>query len=154
MTSLFDELAQIAATLNDQGIRYAVVGGLAYALWVEARMTEDIDLLILPEDWPKVKLAMEPLDFHERALPMDFSNIRIRRLTKLDEDRALVLDFLFAEGDFARSLDRSVKFTLAGKPLMVAPPDVIIKLKEGRMSDKDRLDIAGLKRKLEEEKRQ
>jgi hypothetical protein len=49
----------------------------------------------------------------------------------------------------AGGIQRAVQLDLSGRQVSVAPPDVIILLKRGRMSPKDQSDIAGLQRLLE-----
>ncbi len=51
--NLFQELIRIITELDSAKIPYLLVGGLAYSLHVEARATEDIDLMINPDDWPR-----------------------------------------------------------------------------------------------------
>lgn len=145
MIDLFAELAAIEEVLQSHGIPYAIVGGLAYSIWVEVRATEDIDLLIRPEDWERMPALLEPLGFLWLAGSMDFPSIRIRRLTKLIEREALVLDFLLADGAFEEGLRRRAKLIYKGRPVYVARPDVIIDLKKLRMSRKDIVDIEGLR---------
>jgi hypothetical protein len=146
MTDLFDELRGIAAALRKEGIPYALIGGLACSIWVEARNTEDIDLLILPEDWPRVAASLRPLGFESLAGPMEFEKVRLRRLTKMEGEDIVVLDFVLADGDLASSLDGSVKITYRGQEYSVAAPKALIALKMNRMSPKDRNDIEGLQK--------
>ena len=150
MIDLFAELAAVSGVLASAGIPHALVGGLAYSIYVEVRATEDIDLLVLPEDWPRIPPLLLPLGYEMLAGPMDFPAIRIRRLTKIAENDVLVLDFLLADGAFADGITRRIMMPLRETEIAVAPPDVIIALKTPRMSDKDRSDIAGLKRMIEE----
>jgi len=149
LIDLFDELVLIANALDTNQIPYALVGGLAYSVWVELRATEDIDLLILPEDWDRSRAVLAHLGYKEWALPMDFPNIRIRRLTKLVDRSALVLDFLLADGGLREGIEKRVQFHHKQRSFNVAPPNVIITLKEGRMSAKDRNDIEGLRKLIE-----
>lgn len=150
MINLYDELALVCNSLEKAGIRYALVGGLAYSFWVESRATEDIDFLIAEEDWEKVKKVLDPLNYKARALPMDFATIRIRRLTKLAENDAMVLDFLLADGEFAKGLETRVGIPFRDSVVQVALPETIIALKRPRMSDKDKSDIANLERFMRE----
>lgn len=152
MIDLFRELTEVVSALDQAGISYALVGGLAYSIWVESRNTEDIDLLVLPEDWPRIPSLLAPLGYHDLSGPLDLKDIRIRRLTKLPEDDVLVLDFLLADGDLADGLARRVIVEYRGHCYAVAPPDIIIRLKRGRMSAKDRSDIEGLERILDQER--
>ncbi|MBI4603223.1 MAG: nucleotidyl transferase AbiEii/AbiGii toxin family protein [Planctomycetes bacterium] len=50
-----EKLIEILRRLNEAGIRYAVIGGLAYAEYAPPRATEDMDLLVLTEDAAKVR---------------------------------------------------------------------------------------------------
>lgn len=56
-------------TLNDAGVRYAVVGGNAVAAWVASvdpgavRNTQDVDIMIRRDDLPAARAAMERAGF-------------------------------------------------------------------------------------------
>ena len=50
--TLFDELRGILEALESAQVPYALVGGLAVAVWGAPRATKDIDLLIRREDLP------------------------------------------------------------------------------------------------------
>lgn len=152
MIDLFQELRDVTAALQKKGIRYAIVGGLAYSALVRSRSTEDIDLLILPDDWERIKELLRGLGYEDLAGPMDFKNIRIRRLVKLEEGDSLVLDFLFAESDrLIEGIDRGIRIGRGDYKYFVAPPDVIILLKQQRMSDIDKSDIEGLRKLIEDQ---
>ena len=152
MLDLFSELIAIAERLDDSGVRYALVGGLAYSVWVEARATEDIDLLIDGDAWPSVADHLAGLGYQRIAAEMDFAGMRIRRLTKIEPDDVLTLDLLLADGRFAAALDSAVQVDHGGGTLRVARPEAIIELKKLRLSARDELDIAGLERLIDEQK--
>src|SRR5204863_9536737 len=67
------ELDAIRAELTRDGIEYAICGGIAMAVHGFTRATEDIDLLVRPEDLPGVKAAVARLGFRFEANPMSFS---------------------------------------------------------------------------------
>lgn len=152
MLSLYDELIATSNALQQAGVPYLLVGGLAYTLLVEVRATEDIDFLIPPDAWEAVKAALAPLGFLDLASPMDFKDVRIRRLTKLSGDSVLVVDFLFADPPHDGDFDKAWNVTIGGCTIPVAPPERVIALKQGRMSSKDRSDIEGLTRLIEGER--
>ncbi len=149
---LFDELFTVTTALDRVNISYALVGGLAYSVWVELRNTEDIDLLIRAEDWERIPPVLKPLGYQQLAMPMDFENVKIRRLTKFVGSECLVIDFLFANSETAKGIDAAISLEHRGRTFKIAPPDVIITLKEGRMSDQDQMDIKGLRRIMGERK--
>lgn len=152
MIELFDETARLADALAKAAIPYALVGGLAYNIWVETRATEVIDLLIRAEDWERVPEILRPLGYENLSAPMNFGKTRIRRLVKIEGADALVLDFILADGPLAEGLERRITLSHNGRAFDVAPPDVIIAMKRERMSTKDRGDIEGLQRILDEGK--
>lgn len=146
--NLLQELVAAVRTLNAGRIRYALVGGLACGIYVEPRATEDIDFLLHSEDWGSVISLLAEMGWHDLAGEMDFANIRIRRLTKIEDTDVLVMDFLLADGDYEQELANAYQLEYLGEPMRVAKPETIIRLKRGRMSDKDRIDIAALEKKL------
>lgn len=148
MIDLFDELRRVVKTLSQAQVPYVIVGGLAYSIWVESRNTEDIDLLILSEDWPNVATLLEPLGYWPLAEPMDFRNVRIRRLTKLQDNDSLVLDLVLADEHFRACVDNPVKLEYDDQEYCLAPPEVLIEMKSARMSSKDIQDIEGLQKLL------
>jgi hypothetical protein len=143
---LFTELNSVAECLDKESIPYALVGGLAFSVWVQARSTEDIDLLVLPSDWERIRDLLAPLGYQELSGPLDFKQVRIRRLTKLEGVEALALDFVLADGDLPEGLKRSTRLEQDGHSYPVAPPDVLISLKEKRMSPQDESDIRELRK--------
>jgi hypothetical protein len=148
---LFSELLRVTARLDAAGIRYALVGGLAYSVWVETRATEDIDLLLDPQGWPEIAGQLEDLGYRNLAKEMNFREIRIRRLTKMEAGDVLILDLLLADPPFSEALDSAVEIQYAGGSLRVARPETIIELKKLRMSPRDQSDIAGLERLIDEQ---
>jgi hypothetical protein len=69
---LFRELLTIVRALDQGHVDYALVGGLAVAVWGAPRATKDVDLLILPEDLDRAKAALRPAGYVLEALPMTF----------------------------------------------------------------------------------
>jgi hypothetical protein len=67
-------LRQVTAALDAAGIRYAVVGGNAVALWVAkadpaaTRTTKDVDLLVRRDDLDRISEVMRGLGFESQDL--------------------------------------------------------------------------------------
>jgi hypothetical protein len=88
MLDLFIELRRVAEALDAAGIAYAVVGGLAVSIYTAPRATDDIDLLIAPQD-----LARAVTDRTERTIDgQRLSIVGIRALRALKRLRASALD--------------------------------------------------------------
>jgi len=50
-----DKVKEIFRRLNAGGVRYALIGGLAYSQYAPPRATQDVDLVVLAEDVHKVR---------------------------------------------------------------------------------------------------
>lgn len=67
-----DRLRKTVQILEASGVPYAIVGGHAVRAWVAqvdiaaVRTTADVDILIRPDDFPKLRRAMEAAGFHHR----------------------------------------------------------------------------------------
>ena len=82
MLDLERELDGVRNALSEQGIEYALCGGLAVGVHRFPRATVDIDLLIRPESEVAVHDAVAPLGFTFRANPMNFGETQIRRVSR------------------------------------------------------------------------
>lgn len=74
-----ERLLKTAATLEEAGIPYAVVGGNAVAAWVSrvdesaVRNTQDVDILLRREDFERAKVALEAAGFvHGSTMDVEF----------------------------------------------------------------------------------
>src|SRR4030081_3896701 len=98
MFDLVEELRKLIAAMDEQSIDYAICGGLAMAVYDQARATVDIDLLILSDSLDLVMATATGLGYGLRGLDMTFSNgaIEIRRISKIDRSSGhlLSLDLL------------------------------------------------------------
>ncbi len=74
-----ERLERTAATLEQAGIPYAIIGGHAVRAWVAqadeaaVRTTRDVDVLLRRSDWPAAVAAMERAGFvyrHARGIDM------------------------------------------------------------------------------------
>ena len=143
--------------LNEAGVRYLVVGGVAVVLHGYLRTTDDLDLVIDLEN-DNVRRAVEALDaagFRPRA-PVsirDFANPELRRLwveTKnmqvfsLWHERLPGFEvdlFVEAPFDFGGAWERRVEIHLEDTTAAVVSRDDLLKLKRaaGRPRDLDDL---------------
>src|ERR1700675_588010 len=93
MFDLYEEFKSIVSALEEQGIDYAVCGGLAMAVHGLPRATVDIDLLILAQSLEEAKRLARTLGYTIEAFPMTFSRgaVEIRRVSKIDPETGIVL---------------------------------------------------------------
>ena len=145
-----DPLLQLLQRLQDEGVRYILVGGQAVRLNGFLRNTEDIDLL-LPSSVENGERLIRALDFLPGAKALDprwFSppagdpeNIRVA------DD--LLVDILFsANGETWESLQPHVVRTeVEGVPVVTLDIEGLLKTKTD-YRDKDRIDREALGRLL------
>lgn len=146
MFDVYEELRAITRALEQAGVRYAVVGGLAVSIYATPRATEDIDLLVDPASFDTLARVLEPLGYREYSDAMDFpGGLTIRRLTRLGPDDHMVLDLLMGDAPLYRDmLHRRVAAAMAEEKLWLAPVDGLCALKRMRGSPQDKADLAAL----------
>ncbi|HEX2660399.1 MAG TPA: hypothetical protein VHU40_19095 [Polyangia bacterium] len=140
--NLVDELHAISAALTTAGIRHALCGGVAVTIHGATRSTKDIDVLVAPEDVPRVLDVVRPLGYAFAALPMVFEEgtakeRHVQRVSKIVGGQHLILDLMLATASLAGFLDGAVAITVPEGPLMVVSRDTLLKMKRlaGRAQD-------------------
>lgn len=151
---LQEELHAVAAALDAHGIAYALIGGLAVSLYARPRATEDIDLLLAPEDLSRAAAAVAPLGY--RLLPSSFHFPRValemRRFTKLAPGDFMLVDVLLAStAELRDMLARRVRVGSPEQSLWLVPLDGLQALKRMRASPQDLADLQALSGEEEEE---
>lgn len=152
ITLLHKALAGARAVLESQRIEYAVVGGVAVAVWGFARATYDVDFIVAanPESLHALRAAIGPPTFL-----FEPEEINLPRATVLRghwPDRAnptepdlVVVDFLVMEHRVADAvLTRRRQVTVGGSPTWVCAPEdlILLKVLSGRVKDLD--DVRGV----------
>lgn len=149
MFDLYEELKAIISALDENGIDYALCGGLAMAVHGLPRATVDIDLLILEERLEDAKSALRGLRYTIEAQPMTFHKgaIEIRRLSKIDptDGDLLMVDLLLATSAVADAWTSRIKVSSAQGSVSVVSREGLIVLKSLRRSAQDVADIERLK---------
>ena len=143
----FQELKDLVATLETRAIDYALCGGVALAIHGAPRATQDIDLLVRPEDLDRLRQAARDRGFTFESLPMEFSSgVTIQRFTKLIEGQPFMLDALLVSRVLESVWAGRLQASIDGGTVRVVSREGLISLKlaSGRPQD-----IADLKR-LEE----
>jgi hypothetical protein len=146
---LYEEFKSIVSALEEQGIDYAVCGGLAMAVWGAPRATVDIDLLILAEAQEEAKSVARDLGFTIEAFPMTVGGgvIEIHRLSKIDRETGIVLplDFILVTPEIVEIWDARVKVPWESGSLWVVSRRGLIALKSLKPRPQDLVDIERLK---------
>jgi hypothetical protein len=108
--NVFLEFKRLIKELENQGVRYALVGGVAMAFYTEPRFTRDIDLLVDHDDFDRVKGILEKDGYFESASPWTFRNVAIelhRFLKVVNEEDEMLIDILVAKGEEVREVIRN-----------------------------------------------
>ena len=149
MLDLYEEFRSVIGALEAADVPYALCGGLAVALHARPRATQDIDLLVKPDQVDRVKEVLKPLGYGEYADPMTFAGgqVSIRRLGKMEPGGPdlMVLDLLLASGTIAEEAWTSkLRLPWEGGSVMVVSREALIALKRLRGSALDGEDIKAL----------
>ncbi len=149
MLDLYLELKKVVAALEQQGIAYAICGGLAVSIHAEPRATEDLDMLVLAQDLGRCEATLEPLGFRRYGDPMIFAQARVtvQRLLKFEVggDDHVVLDLLLVGAPVLDTVWRSRQsFEWEGMKVWIVSRQGLIALKRLRGSPQDLVDIERL----------
>jgi len=152
---LLDELKQLVAQLHDEGIEYALCGGLAMAVYAFPRATLDIDIMIDGSSLERTQRAFHDLGFTVNAAPMQFQDgkIHIHRVSKIEPGtgETLSVDMLIATPEVRQAWESRASVEWEGGTLCVVSPEGLILLKSFRRSGQDQDDIRYLRSILDED---
>jgi hypothetical protein len=140
MTALERAIADIVATLESLHVNYALIGGIANAVWGEPRATVDVDVTISVDD-QQIPDTIDALARRFRIAVQDpLRFVRDTRVLPLDAANGVRVDVIF--GLLSMELDairRARTVQLAGASVRVVTPEDLILMKV--ISDRPR-DIA------------
>jgi len=145
--TLYDELRQVLDALDRATVDYALVGGLAVAIWGAPRATRDIDLLVRPEDLSRAMAALHVGGFTLEGLPFDFKDgTRVQRVNKVDATGGLMtVDFMIVDANLESAWATRVRLHFADRDVAVVTRDALIAMKARAARPQDIMDIQNLK---------
>lgn len=166
MKQMLDYLA-IIKKLNEKGIKYIVVGGLAVNLYGIPRMTYDIDLLLALEDknlhrflellkkWGfKPKVPVDIMDFAVKDKRDDWIKNKNMKAFNLVNPQWAISEIDVVIGspvDYKKAHKNVTRIKLQDVTIPVASMDDLIKMKKITHREQDDIDIKYL-RKLKNDK--
>ena len=146
--NVFEEFKRLVLELEKQGVRYALVGGVAMAFYTEPRFTRDIDLLVDSDDFGKTKGILENDGYFQSTSPWTFSNVAIelhRFLRVVSPEDEMLIDILVAKDEeVKRIIENAVVAESEEGRVMLANKKDLIRLKRTRDSKQDQADIEKL----------
>jgi hypothetical protein len=147
--SLIEDMKAIVRVLDDNAIDYALCGGLAVAIHGYVRFTQDIDIIILPEDLEKAKDVLKETGYNlpSGLIPFkqkDGSFREIFRLSKAIGKDLYTLDLMLCTGSLREIwLDREI-VEADDQEFKVVSKAGLIAMKKDAGRNKDLLDIEEL----------
>jgi hypothetical protein len=143
---LNDELVSLVAAFDASGVDYALIGGLAVAVWGAPRFTQDIDLLIQPADLDRAKAAARQCGFALESLPMDFSDgTELHRVSKMQGAEHLMVDLMVVAVHLQSAWDSRRRIAFGERQLSVISRDSLIAMKVAAGRQQDLLDVQKLR---------
>lgn len=142
---LLDELIRVTAAFHDEGVPYALCGGLAVAVHGAPRATTDLDLLVPADAVARALEVAKDAGFRFAARPMKFPDgMHIHRVTRIDGEVAVTLDLIVVGPDLEDIFDGREALELRGRELWVLDRDGLIRMKVAAGRPQDLADIARL----------
>ena len=149
MLDIFEELKALVAALDQQGVSYALCGGLAMAVYGVTRASVDIDMLVRPEDLDEAKRCARGVGFDVEASPARFAGgaVEIHRISKIESESndVLTLDLLLVSSETLTAWESRVEVEWEAGRLCVVSREGLMALKRLRGSGQDVEDIKRLR---------
>ncbi len=146
--NLSDEEYEFVRALNEEGVRFLVVGGRAVRFYCPERITEDLDVLVgyEGENLAAAMDAMGRVDpkYFRRKLAPDAARPGIQAPVSTGRGHADVLTSI-AGVDFQRAWDARCTVTERGLPVHVLSLVDLTANKEAQADEKARADLKLLK---------
>lgn len=145
--NLYDEFIHIVQQFQNNGISYALIGGIAMAFHDVPRFTKDIDFLALPEELDEISKILESLGYFSSAEPWTFRNgqLTLHRFIKAEGEEHLIVDILSGSEKIYRSIiEQAITQDSSFGTVRIASKEDLIRLKDMRGSDQDLVDIRKL----------
>jgi hypothetical protein len=145
VVEFFQELKSLTDALQADNVDYALCGGVALAIHGVPRATQDIDVLVRPEDLDRLREVVRRCGFLLESFPMDFaSGITIQRFTKLIDGQPLMLDALLVGGPLVGAWERRQAAAIEGGRVRVVSREDLIALKLAAGRPQDLVDVQRL----------
>jgi hypothetical protein len=148
MTALERAVVEVASALESMKIDYIVVGGIANAVWGEARATIDVDVTVVVEN-PDIASAVAMLTrSFKSAIPDPEAFVRRTRVLPLDTSDGIRIDIIFALMSFERdAVERGATVMFGERPVRVVTPEDLLLMKIISDRPRDLADAEALTRR-------
>jgi hypothetical protein len=143
MAFFLEEFIQLIEKAEDEGLDYAVCGGIAMAIHGYPRATMDIDLMIRTESLDDAFRIGKEIGYDIRGLDISFKDpaLEIRRVSKIIGNDLLCLDLLLVTDDIEDVWETRLRIGYQGRSMSVVSRDGLLKLKRRAGRPQDLADI-------------
>jgi hypothetical protein len=155
---LIEELDRVVGAFEAAGIEYALCGGLAMAVHAYPRFTDDIDMLVQPEDLSRAVELARSSGFDIPARKMLFglkhgTPREVQRVSTLDPEsgRLISLDLLVVAHDLVPVWEGRGRFPWRDRMITVVSREGLVTMKRIAGRPQDLLDIDVLEGKPRDE---
>jgi predicted nucleotidyltransferase len=145
--TIYEELTRVLAALDQSGVEYALVGGLAVAVWGAPRATKDIDLLVQPDQVGQAMASLRDCGFTLEALPLEFKDgTTIQRVNKVDQaGNLMTVDLMLVNRSLTPAWSSRMRLPLGAAQVVVISREALIAMKALAGRPQDIADIQNLK---------
>jgi hypothetical protein len=146
---LIVELQAVIRKLDECGIPYALCGGLAVAFHGYVRATQDIDLLVRPEDLEPVMNAVNGIGYNLEGgvIPLGFGEahpLDIHRISKAVGKELATLDIVLVNPTLEPAWDSRLQVSWNGQSLWVVSKEGLGVMKRLSRRPSDLADLQNL----------
>ncbi len=150
--NLLESAARLQKALLEVGIESVVIGGIAVAVWGDARVTKDADLkVLLQREQAEHLLAVLPPNYRPKADPphTPLETLRLKGFIYTYDEQDERTDLLLAETHFDHSaISRGKELELVpGVKLVVCSAEDLIVYKMISIRPRDQNDLPGIFRR-------
>lgn len=148
MDKLTEALHRVTTALDDAGLPYMLIGGLANLVWGEPRTTMDIDLTVDAQR-AGTRGILEVAEGIGRLLADDPEDVAERgRLIPLRTAEGVRVDLVLATLPFeVEAIERARVVDVGGVPVRVCAPEDLIVMKSVSNRARDHDDVVGILRR-------
>lgn len=150
----FEDLIALCRSLNQEGVRYILIGGFAVVIHGFTRGTKDIDLLLdsSEENIQKLKKAMSTLPDNAISLIKN-DEVRKHGVVRIADEFVVDLMAKACGIDFEEASKGIEFFEIEGVVIPIPKKELLIRMKD-TVRPSDKMDVQFLKARIEEEKKQ
>jgi hypothetical protein len=144
--TIYEELRGILGALETANVAYALIGGLAVAVWGAPRATKDIDLLVQREDLARAMEVARQQGFTLAALPFEFKDgTEVQRVNKVDAaGNLMTIDFMLVDKNLAEVWASRRRLPFGSGQVNVVSREALIGMKARAARPQDIADIQNL----------